>query len=155
MKWISVLIEILCKLVRLISRNPIGVNVKLYYGIMGKENLRKERLNWTNWKVLDLIGWLWEVGGTNVQLSPKSTYIFDFIDFYYISLLEEKNWDKRVVSSFLLPVTPHHLHLLPSSFLLKILQYFIFFLLQRCVSWILTLVLHVLLRKLVDEHVIF
>ena len=40
-----VLIEILCKLVRLISRNPIGVNVELYYEIIGEENLRKEGLN--------------------------------------------------------------------------------------------------------------
>ena len=29
---------------QLIFRNPIGVNVELYYGIMGEENLRKERL---------------------------------------------------------------------------------------------------------------
>ena len=65
----------------LISQNPIGVNVELYYGIIGEENLKKEGLNWTNWKVLDLIGWLWEVGGTKVQLSSKSTSIFDFIDF--------------------------------------------------------------------------
>ena len=38
-------IKILYKLVQLISRNLIGVNVELYYGIMAKENLRKEGLN--------------------------------------------------------------------------------------------------------------
>ena len=76
------MIEILCKLVWLIFWNPIGVNVELYYGIIGEKNLRKEGLNWANWKVLDLIGWLWEVGGTNVQLFSKSTNIFDFINFY-------------------------------------------------------------------------
>ena len=58
----------------------IGVNVELFYAIMGKENLRKEGLNGTNWKVLDLIGWLWEVGETNGQLSLKLLNIFDFID---------------------------------------------------------------------------
>ena len=60
-------------------RNPIRVNVKLYYEIIGEENLRKKGLNWTNGMVLDLIGWLWEMGGTKVQLSLKSTNIFDFI----------------------------------------------------------------------------
>ena len=39
-----VLIKILCKLVRLISRNLIGVNVELYYEIIDEENLRKEGL---------------------------------------------------------------------------------------------------------------
>ena len=68
---------------RLNSRNPIGVNVELYYEIIGEENLRKKGIIWTNWKVLDLIEWFWEVGGIKVQLSPKSTNIFDFIDFYY------------------------------------------------------------------------
>ena len=38
------LIEILCKLVRLIFRNPIGVNVELYYGIISEENLREKRI---------------------------------------------------------------------------------------------------------------
>ena len=63
---------------RLIFWNPIGVSVELYYGIIGEENLKKEGLNWTDWKVLDLIGWLWEVRGTNVQLSLKLLNIFDF-----------------------------------------------------------------------------
>ena len=99
----------------LISRNPIRVNVELYYGIMGKENLRKEGLNWTNWKVLDLIGWLWEVGGTNVQLSPKSTNIFDFIDFYYKASRKGESETKFSSFSSLLPVhiSPHHFYLLP------------------------------------------
>ena len=83
----------MCELVQLNFRNPIGVNVELYYEIIDEENLKKEGLIWTNWKILDLIEWLWEVGGTNVQLSPKSTYIFDFVDFYYIRLLEGERWD--------------------------------------------------------------
>ena len=57
---------------RLISRNPIGVTVKLYYVIIGEENLRKEGLNWINWKILGLVWMVVRSGGTIVQLFPKS-----------------------------------------------------------------------------------
>ena len=84
------LIEILCKLVRLISRNPIGVNVKLYYGIIGEENLRKEGLNWINWKVLDLIGWLWKVGGLMCNYPQSYKIALTLLILYYTSHLEGK-----------------------------------------------------------------
>ena len=52
------LIEILCKLMRLISRDPIGVNVELCYGLIGEKNLRKGLIR-TNYKAMGLV---WMVG---------------------------------------------------------------------------------------------
>ena len=91
------LIEILCKLVRLIFRDPIGVNVKLYHEIIGEKNLRKEGLIWTNWKVLDLIEWLWKVGGTNVQLSLKLFLTENSAALPFFLFLRFVSWVFRLV----------------------------------------------------------
>ena len=140
----------LCKLVWLIFRNPIGVNVEFYCEIMGEENLRKEGLNWTNRKVLDLIGWLWEVEGTNVKLSPKLTNIFDFMDFYYKASRKGKVRPKFFVFFFSpsRPLFSSPFSSSPNSLLVENSAAPHLFLLLRFVSWVSTLVLHVLMGRL-------
>ena len=84
----------------LISQNPIGINVELYYGIIGEENLRKEWLNWTNCKVLDLIGWLWEVGGLMCNYSQSQQISLTFILF---KASRRESWEKIQHLSSLIP----------------------------------------------------
>ena len=109
---------------RLISRKPIRVNVELYYEIIGEKNLRKKGLIWTNWKVLDLIEWLWEMGGTKVQLSPNSINIFDF-NIFILYKVSKREFEIEISALFhLIPDSSSlpYLHLFQSYFLLKILQ---------------------------------
>ena len=133
----------------LIFWNPIGVNVELYYGIIGGENLRKNGLIWTNWKILDLIEWLWEVGGTKVQLSPKSTNIFYFIDFYYKASRKRES-ETKIFCTFFSPSRPHFSSQFSSSLnsLAENSAEPHLFSLLRFVFWVSTLVLHVLMGRL-------
>ena len=136
----------MCKLVRLISQNPIRVNVKLYYEIIGEENLRKKWLIWSNWKVLDFIGWLWEMGGTKMQLSPNSTNIFDFIDFYYKAFRKGES-ETKFFCTFFSSSRSHFsspFSYSPKFFFAENFAAHHLFLLLRFVSWVSTLVLYVL-----------
>ena len=74
-----------------------------------------------------------EKWGTIMQLFPKSKNIFDFINFYYVKLLEAKNETKILHFIFSLLDSPHnpYLHLLQIFFLLKILHSLHSFLLLR------------------------
>ena len=106
------------------SRNPIGVNAKLYYEIIGEKNLRKKRLIWINWKVLDLIERLWKVRGTIVQFFPKSKISLTLL-FFILYKVSRREYEIKISAFFLLlpdSSSPPYLHFLQSYFLLKILQ---------------------------------
>ena len=123
--------------------------MKFYYEIMGEKNLRKEELNWTNWKVLGLFGWLWEVGGLLCNFFQSQKIFLTLLILYYIRHLEGESEIKflhffshsQFFSPSLSPFSPSFL-LTENSTALQ------FFLLLRFVSWVSTLILHVLMGRL-------
>ena len=88
--------------------------------------------------------------GDYYAIYPKvNKYLWLYWFLLYKPSRRKKIETKELSHLFLLPITPHHLHLLLQSFsLLKFSAAPHFFLLLRFVSWVSTLVLHVLLRKL-------
>ena len=79
---ICVLIKILCKWLRLISQNPIGINVELYYGIISEENL---------WKGFGL-DWMVMRSGRLMCNYPQSYKIsFILLILYYIKPSRKKS----------------------------------------------------------------